>query len=82
MGIAFRMDTKGIILVNNRNLAITATATAVSAPITKEKLNMIDPLGYHDYKVNEPNQDVQNFQEGNLRYFTKNWYMYIRDRAK
>ena len=40
---------------------------------------MILTTGFNKYIVNEPNQDVQNFQGGNLRYFSKNWYKYTKD---
>ena len=50
------------------------------APKIKEKLNMVDPSGFNCYIVkNELNQDVQNFQGGNFRYFSKNWYKYTKD---
>ena len=49
------------------------------APKTKEKLNMASPPGFNNYVVNELRQDVQNFQGGNLRYFSKNWYKYTKD---
>ena len=31
------------------------------------------------FAVNELHQDVQNFQGGNLRYLSKNWYKYTKD---
>ena len=49
------------------------------APKTKEKLNMASPPGFNNYVVNELRQDVQNFQGGNLRSFSKNWYKYTKD---
>ena len=40
---------------------------------------MVHPPGFNNCIVNELHQDVQNFQEGNLRYFSKNWYKYTND---
>ena len=34
---------------------------------------MVSPPGIN-YVVNVLHQDAQNFQQGNLRYFSKNWY--------
>ena len=52
-----------------------------TAPKTKEKLNMVDPSGFNDYIVNELYQDVKKFQGGNIRYFSKNWYQYTKERC-
>ena len=49
------------------------------APKTKVKFNMVGPLRFNNYKVNVLHQDVQNFQGGSLRYFSKNWYKYTND---
>ena len=35
---------------------------------------MVNPPGFINFIVNELHQDVQNFQGGNLRYFSKSWY--------
>ena len=35
---------------------------------------MVNPPGFINFIVNELYQDVQNFQGGNLRYFSKRWY--------
>ena len=40
---------------------------------------MVSPPGLNNYVVNELHQDVQNFQGGNLRYFSKNWHKYTKD---
>ena len=40
---------------------------------------MVGPPGLNNYVVNEFYQDVQNFQGGNLRNFSKNWYKYTKD---
>ena len=56
LGTTLKMGTKGITLVNARNLTMTFK--------TKEILNMLRPPGFNDYIVNELYQDVQNFQEG------------------
>ena len=37
---------------------------------------MVIPPGFNNYVVNELHQDVQNFQGGNLGYFSKIWYKY------
>ena len=50
------------------------------APKTKEKLDMVSPPGLNNVIVNELDQDVQNVQGGNLRYFIKNWYKYTKDK--
>ena len=40
---------------------------------------MVSPPGINNYTVNELHQDVQNFQGGHLRYFSKSWYKYTKD---
>ena len=66
---------KGITLVNTWNPTATATATTYcSSSKNKIKSNMVDLPGFNNYTSNELHQDVQNFQVGNLRYFSKNWY--------
>ena len=40
---------------------------------------MASPPGFNKYVKNELHQDVQKFQGGNLRYFSKNWYKYTKD---
>ena len=40
---------------------------------------MVSPPGSNNYAVNELHQDMQNFQRGNLRYFSKNLYKYTKD---
>ena len=39
---------------------------------------MVGPLKFHDYI--ELHKDAENFKGGNLRYFTKNWYRYTKDK--
>ena len=46
---------------------------------TKEKLNMVGTPGFNDYIINELHQYVQNFQRGNLIYFSKNLYKHTKD---
>ena len=43
---------------------------------------MVSPPGFNNFivNVNELHQDVQNFKGGNLRYFSKNWYKYTKDK--
>ena len=41
---------------------------------------MVSPPGFNNFIVNELHQDVQNFKGGNLRYFSKNWYKYTKDK--
>ena len=41
---------------------------------------MVGPLKFHDYILTELQKDVENFKRGNLRYFSKNWYRYIKDK--
>ena len=41
---------------------------------------MVSPPGFNNFIINELYQDVQNFQGGNLRYFSKNWYKYTKDK--
>ena len=40
---------------------------------------MVSPPGFNNYVVNELHQDAQNFQGGNFRHFSKNWYKYTKD---
>ena len=37
---------------------------------------MVGPPGFNDYIVHP---DLQNFQGGSFRYFSKNWYKYTKD---
>ena len=41
---------------------------------------MVSPPGFNNFIVNGLHQDLQNFQGGNLRYFSKNWYKYTIDK--
>ena len=78
--ITLRMSIKGITLVSTGNLTPTiSTQQQQHNPKTKEKLNMVSPPGFNSFIVNELHQDVQNFQGGNLRYFSKNWHKYTKD---
>ena len=36
--------------------------------------------GFKNFIVNELHQDVWNFHAGNLKYFSKNWYKYTKDK--
>ena len=42
---------------------------------------MVGPLKFHDYILTELQKDVENFKGGNLRYFSKNWYRYTKDKC-
>ena len=65
LGIALRMGTKRITLVNTRNLTATVKATAATTK-NKREINMVGPPGFNNYIVNELHENVQNFQGGNL----------------
>ena len=41
---------------------------------------MVSPPGFNNFIVNELHQDVQNFKGDNLKYFSKNWYKYTKDK--
>ena len=41
---------------------------------------MVGPLKFHNYMLIELQKDVENFKGGNLRYFSKNWYNYTKDK--
>ena len=41
---------------------------------------MADLLTFHDNILNELEKDVKNVAGGNLRYFSKNWYEYTKDK--
>ena len=47
---------------------------------TKETLKLVSPLKFHDYILTELQNDVENFTGGNLRYFSKNWDRYTKDK--
>ena len=46
----------------------------------KRNLNMESHPGFNNFIVNELHQEVQNFQASHLRYFSKNWYKYTKDK--
>ena len=41
---------------------------------------MVGPLKFYDNILIDLQKDVKNFNSGNLRYFSKNWYKYIKDK--
>ena len=41
---------------------------------------MVGPLKVHDNILTELQKHVENFKGGNLRYFSKNWYKYAKDK--
>ena len=41
---------------------------------------MVGPLPFHDNILTELERDMINFAGDNLRYFSKNWYEYIKDK--
>ena len=41
---------------------------------------MEGPLKFYDNVLPELQKDVKNFNGGNLRYFSKNWYKYTEDK--
>ena len=47
---------------------------------TKKTLKLVGPLKFHNYMLTELQKDVENFKGGNLRYFSKNWYKYTKDK--
>ena len=47
---------------------------------TKKSLKLVRPLKFHDNILTELQKDVENFKGGNLRYFSKNWYKYTKDK--
>ena len=47
---------------------------------TKETLKLVGPLKFYDNIITEFQKDVKNFKGGNLRYFTKNWYKYTKNK--
>ena len=46
----------------------------------KETLKLAGPLTFHDNTLTELEKDVRNFAGVNLRYFSKNWYEYTKDK--
>ena len=49
-------------------------------PKQKKTLKLVGPLKFHDNILTELQKDVENFKGGNLRYFSKNWYKYTKDK--
>ena len=47
---------------------------------TKETLKLVGPLKFHDNILTELQKDVEHFKGGNVRYFSKNWYKYTKDK--
>ena len=45
-----------------------------------ETLKLVGPLKFHHNILTELQKDVKNFKGGNLRYFSKSWYKYIKDK--
>ena len=41
---------------------------------------MVGPLKFYDNILTKLQKDVKNFKGGNLRYFSKNWYKYTKDK--
>ena len=48
---------------------------------TKDTLELVSPLKVYDNIITELQKDVQNFVGGNLRYFSKNWYKYAKNKC-
>ena len=46
----------------------------------KETLKSVGPLPFHDNILTELERDVINFAGDHLRYFSKNWYEYTKDK--
>ena len=47
---------------------------------TKEILNLLGPRKFYDNILTKLQKDVKNIKGGNLRYFSKNWYKYTKDK--
>ena len=41
---------------------------------------MVRPLQFYDNILAELQKHVKNFKGGNLKYFSKNWYKYSKDK--
>ena len=41
---------------------------------------MVSSAGFSNFIVNELHEDAQNFQGVSLRYFSKTWYKYTKDK--
>ena len=65
-------------LVNTRNN--TAAITATNIPNKKNTFKLVGPLKFHDNILTELQKYVENFKGGNLRYSSKNWYKYTKDK--
>ena len=46
----------------------------------KETLKLVCPLPFHYNILTELEKDVTDFAGDNLRYFSKNWYEYTKDK--
>ena len=46
---------------------------------TKETLKLVGPLKFYGNILTQLQKDVKNFNGGNLRYFSENWYKYAKD---
>ena len=46
----------------------------------KETLKFVGPLMFYDNILTELQKDVNKSKGGNLRYFSKNWYKYTKDK--
>ena len=77
LGIATKMGTKTE-LVNTRNNTAAITATNISNK--KKTFKLVGPLKFHDNILTELQKYVENFKGGNLRYSSKNWYKYTKDK--
>ena len=42
---------------------------------------MVGPLTFYYNILTELQKDVENFKGGSLRYFSKNWYRYTKDKC-
>ena len=47
---------------------------------TKEILKLIGCLKFYYNILTKLQKNVENFKVGNLRYFSKNWYHYTKDK--
>ena len=49
-------------------------------PKQNETLKVVGPLKFYHNILTELQKDVKNFKGGDLRYFSKSWYKYIKDK--
>ena len=64
-------------LVNTRNN--TAEITATNIP-RKKTLKLVGLPKFYGNILTELQKNIKNFKGGNLRYFSKNWHKYIKEK--